>query len=392
MTLGSRRAIVGGLGLAAIWVIGVAGAGGQAPSRGQAAPTQQPPMAEEVFKNVQVLKGIPVDEFMGTMGVFSAALGMSCEDCHESGGSSWDDYAKDTSPRKIITRRMVTMMAAINKDHFQGRQVVTCYSCHRGGNRPKVTPSLDLLYGEPLPPEPDDMIFVSAPGSPPAEQVLDKYIQAIGGAGRLAKLTSFVAKGKATGYGPEGERPIEVFARAPAQRTTIIHTANGDNTTAYDGRVGWFAAPLRPVDVLPLTKHDLEGARLEAQLAFPGGIKQALTRWRVGYPASIGDRPVHVLQGTTPGGATATLYFDEESGLLVRLLRYADSPVGRFPTQVDYSDYREVAGVRMPFKWTLTWLAGQEAVELSGVQPNVPIDASKFARPPAPAKAGGAAP
>src|SRR5262245_13969916 len=86
---------------------------------------QRPPLAEEVFKNVQVLKGIPVNDFMGTMGIFSAALGMSCEDCHRSGDSSWANYATD-SPRKQMARSMVVMMATINKTHFGGRQAVTC--------------------------------------------------------------------------------------------------------------------------------------------------------------------------------------------------------------------------------------------------------------------------
>src|SRR6188472_358708 len=99
----------------------------------QAAPRQKPQMAEEVFKNVQVLKGIPVDEFMSTMGVFSAALGMSCEDCHAANDSKWENYALDTSPKKRTARRMVQMMATINKDNFGGRQMITCWTCHRGG-------------------------------------------------------------------------------------------------------------------------------------------------------------------------------------------------------------------------------------------------------------------
>ncbi len=98
-------------------------------------------MAEEVFKNIQVLKGVPVNEFMGTMGVFSAALGMSCEDCHAANDSKWENYAADTSERKRTARRMVAMMIGINKAYFGGKQVVTCYSCHRGGDHPKATVS-----------------------------------------------------------------------------------------------------------------------------------------------------------------------------------------------------------------------------------------------------------
>src|SRR5579864_1018262 len=286
--------------------------------------------AEEVFKNIQVLKGVPVNEFMGTMGVFSAALGMSCEDCHAANDSKWENYAADTSERKRTARRMVAMMFGINKAYFGGRQVVTCYSCHRGGDRPKATVSLGALYGG-SPSDDEDDIVPQAPGAPSADQLFDRYVLALGGAERLAKLTSFVAKGTSAGYGPESDkRPIEIYAKSPRQRTTIIHTANGDITTTYDGRSGWIAAPLRPVPVAPLTGGELEGARLDAELSFPVRIKDSLGQWRVGRPATMDGRKVQVVQGTSASGAAmATLYFDAESGLLVRLVRYANSPVGR---------------------------------------------------------------
>jgi hypothetical protein len=358
------------------WLSGAALAGGQA------APEQRPQMAEEVFKNVQVLKGIPVNQFMGTMGVFSAALGMSCEDCHSASDRNWEQYALD-NPRKRTARRMVLMMAEINRANFGGRQVVTCYTCHRSSDRPTVTPDLSTLYTARLAENPD--ILAQAPGAPPPDQVLDKYVQALGGAQRLASLTSIVAKGTSAGYGPEGEkRPFEIFAKAPAQRTVIIHTLDGDNTTTYDGRGGWIAAPHRPVPVLPLTGQDLDGARLDAELSFPARVKEVLTKWRVGPPSTINDRDVQVVQGTSTGGSTATLYFDKESGLLVRQVRYADSPVGRMPTQIDYADYRDVSGVKLPFRLNLVWLDGQESIQLTDVQANVPIDAARFGRPAPP--------
>ena len=116
-------------------------------------------------------------------------------------------------------------------------------------------------------------------------------------------------------------------------------------------------------------------------MSFPATLKQTFKQWRVGFPIDIDDHEVQVLQGTTAGGNIATLYFDTESGLLVRMVRYSNSPVGRLPTQIDYSDYREVAGVKMPFRWNVLWLDGRESFELSEVQPNAPIDDGKFAKP-----------
>jgi photosynthetic reaction center cytochrome c subunit len=375
-----RRTIVTAAAIASLWLVAVALA------RGQGGSDQKPLMAEDVFKNVQVLKGIPVNEFMGTMGIFSAALGMSCEDCHTASDRGWEVYAADTNPRKRTARRMVLMMAEINRANFGGRQVVTCYTCHRASDRPVVTPNLSTLYAERPAEVPD--IIAQAPAAPSVEQVLDKYIQALGGAQRLAALTSFIAVGTSVGYGPEGDkRAFEVFAKAPGQRTTITHTLDGDSTTVYDGRAGWIAAPHRPLPLVTITGQELDGLKLDADLSFPARIKAALGQWRVGPSAAIDDRDVHVVQGTGAGGAIATLYFDKASGLLVRQVRYARSPVGRIPTQIDYADYRDVSGIKMPFRWTVIWLDGQDTVQLNEVRPNISIDPAKFAKPaPAPAR------
>jgi hypothetical protein len=114
---------------------------------------------------------------------------------------------------------------------------------------------------------------------------------------------------------------------------------------------------------------------------FPLGLKQALTNWRVGVPTEIDNREVNVVQATTPKGGTVTFGFDAGTGLLARLVRFWDSPVGRIVTRVDYADYRDVAGVKMPFTWTLSWLNGKSIFEIELVQPNVAIDNARFARP-----------
>ena len=90
-----------------------------------------------------------------------------------------------------------------------------------------------------------------------------------------------------------------------------------------------------------------------------------------------------MLQATGDGRYPVNLYFDSKSGLLLRLVRYTDSPVGLNPTQIDYADYRDVAGVRMPFLVTVTWLDGKSITQLTAIQPNVPIDAARFERPAA---------
>ncbi len=377
MKFGSRPTILGAMGAVVVCLLAVRLASGQAGQQ------PRPQMSEDVFKNVQILKGIPVDEFMDTMGMFSASLSLNCIDCHvaESVGT-WEKFADETALKRTA-RRMMLMVNAINKDNFSGVRSVTCYTCHRGDLRPRILPNLAAQYAAPVE-DPNEIEIHPVPGGPSADQVFDKYIQALGGAQRLVNLTSFAAKGTFIGFETEQTKvPVEVFAKAPALRTTIVHTRIGDSVRNYDGRAAWIAAPDRPLPLMTLTGGNLDGAKIDAILSFPAQIKQAFTQWRVGA-TGIDDREVRVVQGTNPRQPPVNFYFDD-SGLLVRVVRFADTAVGRVPTQIDYSDYREVAGVKMPFKWIVTWTNGQATTELSEVQPNVPIDAAKFARPaPAP--------
>jgi hypothetical protein len=336
-------------------------------------------MSEQAFKNIQVLKGIPVDEFMGTMGLFSAALSVCCGDCHTGAGTSNPKWEADP-PRKQVARRMVQMVNAINRDNFGGRQVVTCWTCHRGSQRPSATPAIDFIYGEPVL-YPMDVLPAAQDNQPSVDQIFDKYIQALGGSQRLAALTSYVAKGTSQLFGEDKTYPAEIYAKAPNQLTMIVHENEGDLARTFDGRDGWVMLPLTVIELYPLNASALEGAKLDAQLSFPAGIKQSLTNWRVSFSATLDGRDMYVVQGSGGSGMVATLYFDKQTGLLKRAIRYATSAMGRVPTQWDYSDYRPVAGVMIPFKFTYAWISGREEYTLTDVQPNASINAALFGKP-----------
>ena len=354
------------------------------PASGQTGGQQKPLMSEDVFKNIQVLKGIPVNQFMETMGFFSAALGYNCTNCHGTEVlGNWEKYANDTSVKQTA-RRMVLVVNTINQSLFAGREAVTCYTCHRGSPTPKVVPSLLEQYSEPPADDPNEVeISPRAPATPTADDTLNRYIQALGGAQRLAGLTSFVGKGSYDGFDSyHGKVALEVYAKNAGQRTVIVHTQNGDSVTVYDGRNAWIMGPDKPVSVLQLVPGgDMDGVKLEADLAFPGGLKQALTELRAGFPTTtINDREVQVVQAIA-GGSRVKLFFDKQTGLLTRVVRYSKTLVGPVPTQIDYSDYREVAGVKLPFQWRLTWTDGQSMFSLDELQPNVAIDPARFAKP-----------
>ncbi len=367
-------------------IVVVAAVAGAAAQQG---PEPTSPLAEDVFKDVRMLRGIPVDEFMETMGFFSAATGLNCQDCHvgESGGD-WARYADETA-RKATARRMMAMVAAINKTNFAGRPVVSCWSCHDGNNVPEVVPDLAVQYSNELPRDPFQFSR-SDPAAPSVDTIFAKFVQTLGGAERLATVRSLVIRGIYGGTDTLSLKvPVEIYVRAPNQRAMIVHTFDGDTTTVYDGQAAWIAAPetMKPVSVLTLTGGNLDSARIETELFFPARIKEIATDWRVGSITGIDDRDVHLVQGRgRAGGLPVTLYFDTESGLLVRVLLYTSSPVGINPRQIDFADYRDVAatGVKTPFRWTVTWTDGKSTTQVTEIQPNVAIEASRFGRPSPP--------
>ena len=341
--------------------------------------------AGQVFKNVttSTLKGITVDDFMGSMGVMAAALGFDCSDCHTGAGTDKVDWVVDT-PRKKMARKMVEMVAVINRDNFGGTQMVTCWTCHHGKDIPATTIALDHLYGPPN--EETDDVITRDPDGPPAAQVLDKYIQALGGAEKVDSLKSYIVTGTQAGYVQvKGGGQFEIYAQAPDERTLRVTFKDapdrGNQTRAYNGKVGWVTTPRALLGEYQVTGTELDGLHVDAELAFPGQIKNTLTNLRVGYPDTVNGKEVKVVQGRGPRGILVTLYFDKESGLLVREIRFGRSPIGRVPVQADYGDYRDVDGIKFPFQYKLSWLDGRDSYEISDVKVNVPIDAKVFGQP-----------
>jgi hypothetical protein len=376
MTVASRRPLFGAAAVAVLCLLIGIRAAGQAPAP-QAAP-EKVPLTDDVFKSVEILKGIPVDTFFETMGMFASAMGNDCTFCHVSNAYFDKTAFAEPTPRIRRARQMLTMTKALNDQYFAGRTRVTCFTCHGGSQAPRSEPDLALQYGAPTE-DPNAREFPVDPRVT-ADQVFDKYLQALGGTERLAKFTSFTAKGIYSGFDTAFEKvPMELFAKAPNQQTLIVRLVAGASTRTFDGRNGWMAGPDTPLPLLTLTEGNLDRARLEAIVEFPAGIRRAFPKWRVGRTA-IDDREVRVVQGIGDAQALANFYFDD-AGLLVRMVRWTRTPVGFVPTQVDYSDYRDVAGVKIPFHRSVSQTYMQMNVDLTDVQPNVPVDAARFARP-----------
>jgi hypothetical protein len=386
MNMRSRQAI---LAVATITAVGLFSLG--LPDRAKAQAGKAPAPSKSGGKDYKyptnvttsTLKTLPFDDFFLAMGVMADSLGLDCADCHPGAGSDKVDWVIDT-PQKITARKMVEMVANINKTNFGGAQMVTCYTCHHARDVPATTIALDNLYSTPNQ-ERDDVIKAQ-PGQS-ANAILDKYIAALGGAQKLNSLTSFVATGKSVGYeGLGGDGTFTIYAKAPDQKTTQIffasHPERGNSTWSYNGKTGWINVPRGLVEEYEVTGSGIEGTRFEAQMDFPGQIKSIFTNWKVGPMESIGDKDFNVVQGSNNAkGLLATLFFDAQSGLLVRMIRYTSSPIGRVPTQTDYADYRDVGGIKFPFEYSFLWLDGRFTAKITDVKTNVAIDAAKFGKP-----------
>src|SRR5207245_4860002 len=178
-----------------VLLLGLAMTAGQT-GPGQVAPgrtgsEQNSQLSDTVFKNVKVLKGIPVDEFMDTMGMFASSLGYDCSSCHSPDIRTDRDAFAIETPLIQRARGMITMMNTLNRTYFRGEPRVSCFTCHRGNYSPEIIPSLALQYGE-LKEDPNAIaIFPDRKVS--ADQVFDKYFQALGGREQLARLTTFSA-------------------------------------------------------------------------------------------------------------------------------------------------------------------------------------------------------
>jgi hypothetical protein len=327
--------------------------------------------SEEVYKNLQTLKGIPSDQLIPAMQFMAASLGVECSFCHVEG-----HFEKDDKKPKQTAREMMKMMFALDANNFAGTREVTCFSCHRGAPRPVGTPVLaeGVKSGGQGPRSESESLPANLPT---VDQLLAGYIAALGGAPAIERARSRVAKGTSASEGKTVG--VEVFTEAPDKWAMVRHLPEGSAVAAFDGKTGWFGIPGRaPRQMLPT---DLEAARMDADLQFPLHIEQMFPELHVEYPETVGEREAYVLSGVRDGHSAAKLYFDESSGLLVRVVRYADSPLGMNPTQVDYADYRAVDGVQVPYRITLSEPKGSRTIQFEEVRQNVPVDAASFAKP-----------
>lgn len=332
--------------------------------------------AAQAYKNIKILKDIPADQLVPSMQFISASLGVECGFCHVEHA-----FEKDDKKEKQTAREMMTMMFAIDKNNFDGRREVTCYSCHRGSPDVTGTPIIaeetgasDRSRGNAA-----EEAGKSAAARPSADQVIDRFLQAVGGVDALDKINTRIERGHINFGGHEA--PIEVYAKAPDKRLSEMKMPGGESITAFDGQTGWLANGGRPPRQMNAAEN--AGAKIDAELNFPQNLKHMFDEFRVGRSEKIGNQEQTVLYGRKQGQPPVKLYFDPESGLLTRAIRFTETPLGRLPVQIDYSNYHAVGGIKTPAQWTLARPGGRFTIQIDAVDQQQPIADSKFVEPSA---------
>ncbi len=342
------------------------------------APTQNAPApktAEQQFKNIQVLKGIPADQLIPTMQFITASLNVECEFCHVEHA-----FDKDDKKPKQIARKMMQMQMAINASNFEGHQEVTCNTCHRGSTDPVAVPA---VAGPNWQSEMEKPKEEPKPVLPTAEEVVARYVTAIGGKDAVGRLTTLTERGEVTGFGDKGT-PIDIYTKAPGIRASVVHMPDGGTTvTAVNEQSGWLTMtggrPTRQMNAA-----DANGYRLEAAFALVPDLQRMFEKLRVARQEKLEDQETLLVVGIREGQPPVLMNFDQQSGLLVRLTRYTQTSLGRNPVQIDFADFRELDGVKIPYRWSLARADARFTIQIENAQANVPIDGAIFTKPEIP--------
>jgi hypothetical protein len=346
-----------------------------ADSRGSidGAPVNKP--AEQVYANIKALNGVPYGEVVAGMQVMSQALGVDCDYCHTRSG----DRDAEGNPNKDVARQMIRMVRDLNESQFGGRNIVTCNICHRGHAVPTEETALSFRGGPANHPTP-------MPGLPSVRQVLDKYVAAIGGLAALARQSSRIEEGELTIRSSGGVSvPIQIVSQFPDKRLTkgfsVSHLGNSAQATGVlNGAKGWMRESSGPMRLMFGWRRD--AAQLEDLFNLPRRLESIVQDLRVSAMGHVDSREVYILTGHTEFLSLVELYFDIPSGLLLRIVYFVDTVAGRMPSQIDYSDYREIDGVRVPHRWEVRLVRGVNvAYRLNSVKHNVEVDSRLFDLP-----------
>jgi hypothetical protein len=391
-----RRGIVcAGLVLAASF-----GLWGRAAHTSAQGPPQGDKPVEQTRKNIQVLKGLPESQLFPEMNFISASLGVQCGFCHVSQGkdaqgrTNWV-WESDEKQEKKTARDMMRMVLAVNSGNYGvSRGQVTCYTCHRGQEHPQGLPTLPLAASghEPPPAGARPAQGAATPGAgapgadarpaqPTVQQVFDKYVAAVGKPEAVKQFQTIVARG--TVEQSQGRKSsFEATLKGADKFLLVLEQPQGSMRRAFNGPAGWTAGPRGPRE---LGAGELvEGHRIANLFSV---VKFAPTQtMRVAGRRKVGDRDAIVVVDRPSENVQRRYFFDAESGLLLRVVTLTDAILNQLPEQVDFEDYRDVDGVKLPFVVRVSAIDtfNSRTQTITEVKHGVPVEDKIFDMPPAP--------
>jgi len=331
-------------------------------------PAQQPRTAEQVFKNIKVIKSMPAGQLQGAMSFIATSLGVDCSYCHTPPAME-----KDDKPTKETARRMLAMVSEINKN-FGDKPRVNCATCHRGKTKPVSVPPLPSLSA----PFTGRSLTVSQQVLPAVDEILDRYIKALGGMQALEKVTTRMRKGAVEVGGVQGT--FEFYESAPNKGLLIgsLPAPVGSVEQVFDGSHGWVK---NQSGIFDMTGDGLDQMRREWGFYNDVKLKEQFKEMSVAGRERIDNREFYVVVGTRPDGRIERLYFDVRTGLLTR--RYAETPTyfGALPNTTDYDDYRKVGKVLLPFVVRKVRGGTMILQTIAEYKLNLKIDDTRFKKP-----------
>lgn len=332
------------------------------------AQTPDPP-AEEKYKNIQVFKGTPSSKILPAMFFMRGSLGVSCNHCHVN----FRDFEKDDNPKKATARTMILMVRGLNQNQFGGQTAITCNTCHRGHPKP-IAPLAFAAIVEATPKR-LEVPAQAEPALPTADAIFDRYVAATG-----RTLASLELNGSMlTSEGWTGALTVDL--KAPAKAFVTYEVPTWPAFQASNGSIGWSQ------DNHGL--HDLAGKRLQTlqkKMIFfePRRLKEQYQSLTAAGRETVAGRDAFAVSGKLPDGELETLYFDAQSGLLVRVSKKTDTPLGALPNEIDFEDYRDVGGAKIPFMVTEQAPDFSSAYKIERATPNAAIDDARFEKPATP--------
>ena len=326
--------------------------------------TTQVETAGQHFKNIKVLNEMPADQLGKVMNIFSASLGVNCNYCHVEG-----DFAKDGKEEKESAREMIKMNLALNKDYFNGRTEISCNTCHQGHTHPQSAINFDAPAPELRPKQPDV--------KPTIDQILAKYETAVGGKDALAKITSRTMT--ANRVEPNGTIEPEEIAQKGGKLLIVTKYPQTAVTEAFDGTDAWKRAGANDIKLKP---DEAEQIKRAAQISAFADLKTIYPKIDYRLTDKIDGREVYLVLATTANNSRERLYFDAESGLLVRRIATTPTILGNYQYQVDYADYKDFGGVKLPMTVRYAMPNISWTRKITDVKINAGVDDAKFNAPP----------